>query len=197
MDPGIVPPAPKGPDYDPNKRTEKVMIKGKEVSLFICKTCNVPRPPRSTHCKFCDVCVEEFDHHCGVLGSCVGKRNFRFFAGYFIITVVLQLYAIIRSIVFLGLYDYKHDLDSALGRWHIAASVLVIVGAALGGILTGPFAVKYFCMACNATTEKERLRVHNSCFEIQKEYSEGRCKNFFKRFFSPIGPRKVKSDYYV
>lgn len=27
-------------------------------------TCNLWRPRRTKHCKYCDVCVTRFDHHC-------------------------------------------------------------------------------------------------------------------------------------
>ena len=29
-----------------------------------CSICEVPRPARARHCKFCDNCVDVFDHHC-------------------------------------------------------------------------------------------------------------------------------------
>ena len=33
-----------------------------------------------THCiDGCDVCVEGYDHHCGVIGICVGDFNFKYF----------------------------------------------------------------------------------------------------------------------
>ena len=47
-----------------------------------CRVCNIRRPPRASHCYQCNVCVLEHDHHCGVLGGCVGLRSLRWFTLY-------------------------------------------------------------------------------------------------------------------
>jgi len=44
-----------------------------------CHECKIIRPPRGKHCRYCNHCVEVFDHHCPYAGVCIGNGNYLFF----------------------------------------------------------------------------------------------------------------------
>lgn len=50
------------------------------TSLHACRH----HPPCASHIRPCS-CVAEFDHHCPVVGNCVGVGNRRAFLGYLIL----------------------------------------------------------------------------------------------------------------
>ena len=68
----------KFPDLDrENKTIEMTAVNDPATtsSIVKCEYCNLNCPIRSHHCKDCDKCVATFDHHCYVIGTCIGERN--------------------------------------------------------------------------------------------------------------------------
>ena len=57
-----------------------------------CERCLSHRPPRTHHCRACDVCVLKRDHHCWFAGGCVGHTNHRYYVCALSFMFVAALY---------------------------------------------------------------------------------------------------------
>lgn len=100
------------------------------VIIKYCSTCHIWRPPRSSHCAICDVCVLSHDHHCVFLNSCVGYRNYTYFiwfllsititCGFLILTTSLNLFTQgnIKSTIKSNPVSLLLFIYSLLGLWY-------------------------------------------------------------------------------
>ena len=116
-DPGVL---PKSKNKYFEKDTKSVFFGNKNMCYFIrgrkfkvrfCETCNIFRGPGVSHCKKCDNCVENFDHHCPWLGNCIGKNNYFYF---FIFLIFCNIFIIsnLFSCIALIIMNWKNDSNS-------------------------------------------------------------------------------------
>nr|KAJ3422726.1 Palmitoyltransferase zdhhc18 [Polyrhizophydium stewartii] len=129
-DPGFV---PKNMDPPPSEinRDRVVTVNGKEVTVKYCNTCGSWRPPRTSHCAFCDRCVEGHDHHCPWMGTCVGHRNYRFF--YFFLISVISLIAV--SVAAHTLVIIRRPTTNIAQDNAASIAVIVLCGIVAWGVL--------------------------------------------------------------
>ena len=93
-DPGIIPRQP-GTNISFRSKNPNVVINGSLMKLNHCISCSIYKPPRTSHCTKCDNCCQRFDHHCLWLGTCVGKRNYKYF--YLLVTTI-TIYSVVEII---------------------------------------------------------------------------------------------------
>eukprot|EP00301_Raphidiophrys_heterophryoidea_P017079 c26859_g1_i1.p1 GENE.c26859_g1_i1~~c26859_g1_i1.p1 ORF type:complete len:308 (-),score=44.70 c26859_g1_i1:194-1051(-) len=151
-DPGILPRGEKENNKE-NVHTMEVTEGDKKVVYRWCHTCKIWRPPRASHCPECNNCVREFDHHCPVIGTCIGARNVK----YFFLTVLfgysLLLFVIIDTILFFVIKEGVHHQHRTLG-----IAFVVILGVLVGVPLTGFAGFHFIMMFLSGRTTKEWVK---------------------------------------
>ncbi|EIW60148.1 uncharacterized protein TRAVEDRAFT_27826 [Trametes versicolor FP-101664 SS1] len=81
------------------------------VRTKFCPTCMTYRPPRSSHCKMCDNCVDGCDHHCQWVNNCVGRRNYTSFFTFLFSAVTTLVLVICTTAIHLYLLTRKYHLS--------------------------------------------------------------------------------------
>lgn len=73
-----------------------------------CVTCQLYRPPRSSHCRLCGNCVDTFDHHCPFVNNCIGARNYRYFMGFLLSLTMLCVAVLIGFLISVNQTAHPH-----------------------------------------------------------------------------------------
>lgn len=117
-----------------------------------CSRCRIYRPPRATHCRICDNCVEQSDHHCTFLNNCIGRKNYFTFLVFLLTTSISMLCTVIISIVHLVFISERRHSPEAIGNYAVIG-----LGLLLGSPVFGLLIFHMRLISTNVTT-MERLR---------------------------------------
>jgi hypothetical protein len=63
-----------------------------------CIFCRSVRPERTHHCRKCKRCVLKMDHHCNILNTCIGYKNYKLYIQFLFYIIVTLLFSIITMI---------------------------------------------------------------------------------------------------
>lgn len=86
------------------------------VSSKWCSTCRTYRPPRCSHCRSCDMCVDMLDHHCVFLNTCIGRRNYSSFIAFLCHALALVLVGLVGTAVKLYYLSSPHTRQQTHAR---------------------------------------------------------------------------------
>ena len=78
----------------------------------VCPICEIALTSRIRHCRFCNRCVENYDHHCPWINNWVGVNNHNLFYVFLVILMLFLLYNIVFSVLHVGTYQtdtYEHS----------------------------------------------------------------------------------------
>ena len=62
-----------------------------------CELCFTTKQQKAVHCYDCQICILGWDHHCGFIGKCIGKKNLIFFYLYCVFAVVFFFMCILTA----------------------------------------------------------------------------------------------------
>mmetsp|Transcript_96240 Transcript_96240/g.170914 ORF Transcript_96240/g.170914 Transcript_96240/m.170914 type:complete len:341 (+) Transcript_96240:125-1147(+) len=176
----------------PPPRYFDAVVRGFPTKLKYCVTCNIYRPPRTSHCSQCENCIERFDHHCPWLGNCIGKRNYRLFYAFLAVTSVLNVFVLTTSVlhlVFLVEESQEKGFDlgpSILQTLAIAPTSLMVAvyGLGISWFTCGLFMYHTYLVFSNMTTYEQV----KGLFIDGHPYHYGFSGNFREVLLRPVRP---------
>ena len=97
-----------------------------------CNTCNIIRPPKTSHCVICDNCIMDLDHHCFYISNCIGIRNRKYFVFFLFYGFLLSLLCIITCsyhliFIFFLNDEYKKANKLLLKKYYFPISISFII----------------------------------------------------------------------
>lgn len=128
--------------------------------LSYCNTCLILRPPRSFHCRICNVCIEVHDHHCPYMGTCIGKRNIKYFILFLASASILCLVSFILCLCEyiqqpISIFVYQEHTT----QWTLqVVTFIVMMYSGTFAFMLFVFALQNHQQAVNNVTTNEKLR---------------------------------------
>jgi len=102
-DPGIIPKRERSVHA---READALPPTDSETGRTLCGRCLVYRPRGAFHCRDCDACILDLDHHCPWTGHCIGELNLRYFQAY-LCFLLLHVIVVIALAMLLSL-SIKH-----------------------------------------------------------------------------------------
>ncbi|XP_038648730.1 palmitoyltransferase ZDHHC5-B-like [Scyliorhinus canicula] len=183
IDPGIL---CRDPD-DPNSvlEAEEVTVNGTTFTKKWCQICRFFRPPRCRHCYTCNVCVENLDHHCTLMNTCIGKRNYRFF---FILLLSLMFFTLL-TLGFCLTYVFLNTREH-----YTIEKIFTFILLCLTGVISFPVVYFFGFHCCLVSTGKTTYEQYIGVYKSKMSpFNRGCLKNFSLMLLSPLSTSRVKS----
>ncbi|CAI2387844.1 unnamed protein product [Moneuplotes crassus] len=89
---------------------------------FECDSCKCYVSERTKHCKICNRCTENFDHHCIWLNNCIGGKNYNYF---FLLLSCYCFYTLMY--IFCGIYAMCVMIPDLKRKIAIVTTLLTLV----------------------------------------------------------------------
>jgi hypothetical protein len=127
--------------------------------LEFCQVCLIQRPMRARHCKFCNQCVQVFDHHCPWLGTCIGVRNYSAFISFVTsLFVSCLLLLATSSFVLIRWLVVTTGPCKAEFQFQLLGSIVLLLWSTVALVLTGGLLMFHLFLIRRGSTTNEYVR---------------------------------------
>ncbi|TNJ28078.1 DHHC palmitoyltransferase [Giardia muris] len=99
------------------------------ANAVYCSSCNVARPPGTSHCSDCEHCIVYFDHHCPWMGADIGLRNYNLFIWSLLGIAMYCIWTIVNAAICIFIPNNNTLL--------IVICILCFLGGAFGTLFGG------------------------------------------------------------
>ncbi|EPY37260.1 hypothetical protein STCU_00037 [Strigomonas culicis] len=127
-------------------------VNGVPMERKWCATCEMHRPVRAAHCYLCGLCCYDHDHHCSMIGTCVGRRNVEVFIFF---VAMSALGCIVPTMTMLVSWIYHREKLSPLQQ--LLSVILFLSFLFFSGLIT-PISVSMCTVNITETTTRERVQ---------------------------------------
>lgn len=152
--------------------------------LKYCSSCHIYRSLRASHCSDCDNCVLDFDHHCPWVGTCIARRNYKYFVLFIYSSTTLCLYVFSTSIVQLMLANVRPIPPDEQGsnvmedfKWQPMSFFLIVYTFIIAWSI-GSLTVFHCILMCQGKTTREFIK-KTSEGPVQNNSCGARCSEVF------------------
>ena len=168
-----------------------IKIKNKKIYLKYCKSCKIIRRVRTFHCKYCKKCILKHDHHCFILGICIGKNNYFYFVIYIIFLTIYCIEISLINILFIKDYGLKFNklFSDEIKYIEILNLILLFLSLFFFINLIFFFFQHIYYISKNITT-RESIKYK----DILDENDKG-CKTNFEYFFNNNNEEEIDKKY--
>ncbi|CCW64307.1 unnamed protein product [Phytomonas sp. EM1] len=147
-----------------------------------CYSCNIYRPLRAVHCRFCDVCILRRDHHCPWTGICIGAGNYTAYFALLWLVLALTIVAFVGGVVSLirrtrshtqanSKHDPLHGFYAALSETYCLELFLILISV-IWVVLIASLALKHTYLISKNMTSLDYLKSDNENIFEQGSYVE-------------------------
>lgn len=134
-------------------------------AIKFCRTCQIYRPIRATHCHETGRCIVKLDHYCPALSSAIGVGNYKYFINFLFYTVLLTIY--LQIVSFLAYFR----LDKS--GWILTISVLSSVIGFMGVV---PFFILHLTYIRDNVTTREDTTEILGMQKVERSLLTVRCR---------------------